>query len=83
MTISYNWLSEYLPEKLEPEKLSKILTSIGLEVESLEKYEELKSMVSEKSDEGKHTAKEVGIQAGDAYNDFSREAGKAYKKTKN
>ena len=42
MTISYNWLSEYLPEKLEPEKLSKILTSIGLEVESLEKYEEIK-----------------------------------------
>jgi phenylalanyl-tRNA synthetase beta chain len=42
MTISYNWLSEYLPEKLEPEKLSKILTSIGLEVESLEKYEEVK-----------------------------------------
>ncbi|MBI3882745.1 MAG: phenylalanine--tRNA ligase subunit beta [Sphingobacteriales bacterium] len=42
MTISYNWLSEYLPEKVEPEKLSKILTSIGLEVESLEKYEELK-----------------------------------------
>lgn len=42
MTISYNWLSEYLPEKVEPEKLSKILTSIGLEVESLEKFEELK-----------------------------------------
>jgi phenylalanyl-tRNA synthetase beta chain len=42
MTISYNWLSEYLPEKLEPEKLSKILTSIGLEVESLERYEEIK-----------------------------------------
>lgn len=42
MTISYNWLSEYLPEKLEPEKLSKILTAIGLEVESLEKYEEIK-----------------------------------------
>ncbi len=42
MTISYNWLSEYLPEKIEPEKLSKILTSIGLEVESLEQYEELK-----------------------------------------
>ena len=42
MTISYNWLSDYLPEKMEPEKLSKILTSIGLEVESLEKYEELK-----------------------------------------
>jgi len=42
MTISYNWLSEYLPETIEAEKLSKILTSIGLEVESLEKYEELK-----------------------------------------
>jgi phenylalanyl-tRNA synthetase beta chain len=49
MTISYNWLSEYLPaghaglpEKMDPEKLSKILTSIGLEVESLEKYEEVK-----------------------------------------
>lgn len=42
MTISYNWLSEYLPEKIEPEKLSKILTSIGLEVESMDKYEELK-----------------------------------------
>ena len=49
MTISYNWLSEYLPtgqaglpEKMDPEKLSKILTSIGLEVESLEKYEALK-----------------------------------------
>ena len=42
MTISYNWLSEYLPEKIEPEKLSKILTSIGLEVESLEEYESIK-----------------------------------------
>ncbi len=42
MTISYNWLSEYLPETIEPEKLSKILTSIGLEVESLEKYESIK-----------------------------------------
>jgi phenylalanyl-tRNA synthetase beta chain len=39
MTISYNWLSEYLPVKIEPERLSKILTSIGLEVESFEKYE--------------------------------------------
>ncbi|MBN9296780.1 MAG: phenylalanine--tRNA ligase subunit beta [Filimonas sp.] len=42
MTISYNWLSEYLPEKIEPEKLSKILTNIGLEVESLEKFESIK-----------------------------------------
>ena len=33
MTISYNWLSEYLPEKIAPDRLSVILTSIGLEVE--------------------------------------------------
>ncbi len=42
MTISYNWLSEYLPEAIEPDKLSRILTAIGLEVESLEKYEQIK-----------------------------------------
>jgi len=42
MTISYNWLSEYLPVAIEPERLSKILTSIGLEVESLEKYDSVK-----------------------------------------
>lgn len=42
MTISYNWLSEYLPETIEPAQLSKILTSIGLEVESLERYEKVK-----------------------------------------
>ncbi len=42
MKISYKWLSEYLPVDLEPERLSRILTSIGLEVESLEKFEEVK-----------------------------------------
>lgn len=42
MTISYNWLSEYLPVKVEPEKLSGILTSIGLEVESMERMEDIK-----------------------------------------
>ena len=42
MIISYNWLSEYLPVSIDPQKLSKILTSIGLEVESLQKYESLK-----------------------------------------
>ena len=41
MKISYNWLMEYLPDKLEPQKLSEILTSIGLEVESLEFYENI------------------------------------------
>ncbi|MBC7535805.1 MAG: phenylalanine--tRNA ligase subunit beta [Ferruginibacter sp.] len=42
MTISYNWLSEYLPEKIEIEKLSGILTGIGLEVESVSSFEEIK-----------------------------------------
>ena len=42
MTISYRWLSTYLPQKLTPEQLSTILTSIGLEVESLEHYENFK-----------------------------------------
>jgi phenylalanyl-tRNA synthetase beta chain len=46
MTISYNWLSDYLPETIEPEKLSKILTSIGLEVESLESYERVKGLLA-------------------------------------
>ena len=42
MTISYNWLSEYLPAPEDPERISKILTAIGLEVESLEPYESVK-----------------------------------------
>ena len=42
MTISYNWLSEYLPVKIDPERLSRILTSIGLEVEKMDPFEEVK-----------------------------------------
>ncbi|HMH33932.1 MAG TPA: hypothetical protein VK543_12925, partial [Puia sp.] len=42
MTISYNWLCDYLPVKPTPEKLSLILTSIGLEVENLEFYESVR-----------------------------------------
>lgn len=42
MTISYKWLSEYLPVTVDPERLSRILTSIGLEVESMRIYEEVK-----------------------------------------
>lgn len=42
MKISYNWLSDYLPERLDRQVLSEILTSIGLEVESLEFYENIK-----------------------------------------
>lgn len=41
MTISYNWLCEYLPVKIEPAKLSVILTSLGLEVEDFERKEEI------------------------------------------
>ncbi|MGN6352121.1 MAG: phenylalanine--tRNA ligase subunit beta, partial [Parafilimonas sp.] len=42
MKISYNWLNKYLPEIIEPQKLSEILTSVGLEVEALEPYENFK-----------------------------------------
>lgn len=42
MTISYNWLSEYLPVSVDPERLSRILTSIGLEVESMSPYESIR-----------------------------------------
>jgi phenylalanyl-tRNA synthetase beta chain len=42
MRISYKWLSEYVPVIPEPERLSRILTSIGLEVEDFYKYEEVK-----------------------------------------
>ncbi|HEY1872447.1 MAG TPA: phenylalanine--tRNA ligase subunit beta, partial [Chitinophagaceae bacterium] len=42
MKISYKWLSEYLPVTIEPERLSRILTSVGLEVEDFYKYEEVK-----------------------------------------
>jgi phenylalanyl-tRNA synthetase beta chain len=42
MTISYNWLHDYLPITIDPERLSRILTAVGLEVESLERYESIK-----------------------------------------
>ena len=45
MTISYHWLCQYLPAAVfaptplvDPDKLGKILTSIGLEVESMETW---------------------------------------------
>jgi phenylalanyl-tRNA synthetase beta chain len=42
MTISYNWLCDYFPDNLihkpGPEQVSRILTSIGLEVETLNPY---------------------------------------------
>lgn len=39
MIISHQWLLEYLPEPLPVNELSKILTSIGLEVEAVEAAE--------------------------------------------
>lgn len=42
MTISYNWLLQYLPVALSVEELSTILTSIGLEVEGTETIEAVK-----------------------------------------
>ncbi len=48
MKISYNWIKEYLPEEAlkpglvdSPKKMGSILTSVGLELESLYKYEEI------------------------------------------
>ncbi|HEY5368378.1 MAG TPA: phenylalanine--tRNA ligase subunit beta [Hanamia sp.] len=50
MKISFNWLLEYLPKddliiKIieNPQKIADILTSVGLEVESLEKYEQIQN----------------------------------------
>lgn len=42
MTISYRWLSNYLPERLPLDELCNILTSIGLEVEGTEMIEAVK-----------------------------------------
>ena len=42
MTISYNWICDYFPDNLlqkpTPEQVSRILTSVGLEVESMHPY---------------------------------------------
>jgi phenylalanyl-tRNA synthetase beta chain len=42
MKISYNWLKEYLQFDTNPQQTGKILTAIGLEVESLEEWESVK-----------------------------------------
>ena len=42
MTISYKWLLDYLPVTLSPEEVASILNSIGLEVEKMEAYQEVK-----------------------------------------
>ena len=42
MTISYNWLCDYFPDNLlhkpSPEQVSRMLTSVGLEVETMHPY---------------------------------------------
>ena len=42
MKISYNWLKDYIKTDLAPEKLSTILTDIGLEVEGMETFQSVK-----------------------------------------
>jgi phenylalanyl-tRNA synthetase beta chain len=42
MKISYNWLKQYIKPIPSPEETSRILTSIGLEVESLEEHESVR-----------------------------------------
>jgi phenylalanyl-tRNA synthetase beta chain len=42
MTISYNWLKEYIDIPESPEEIGKVLTSTGLEVESVHPFETLK-----------------------------------------
>ena len=42
MKISYNWLKQFLQIEETPEKVSELLTDLGLEVEGLETYESCK-----------------------------------------
>ncbi len=42
MKISHKWLNDYLKTNLDPDTISKILTDIGLEVESAEEMETVK-----------------------------------------
>ena len=42
MKISHNWLKQFLSVEIAPEETSKILTSIGLEVESMETFQTIK-----------------------------------------
>ncbi len=42
MKISLNWLKDYIDLNLDTEKISEILTTIGLEVEGIEQFESVK-----------------------------------------
>lgn len=42
MKISYKWLKQYIETELNPEEIARILTTIGLEIEGLEKIESIR-----------------------------------------
>ncbi len=42
MTVSLNWLKQYIDTELSPEEIADILTSLGLEVEGMEEVESVK-----------------------------------------
>lgn len=41
MKLSYNWLKDYLESDLSPQQLADVMTSIGIEVDSVEEQEEI------------------------------------------
>lgn len=47
MKVSYNWLKELIAFEESPEELGRILTSTGLEVESIEEHESIKGGLKE------------------------------------
>lgn len=42
MKISYNWLKQYINVDVEPDKVAKLLTGCGLEVESMESFQSVR-----------------------------------------
>ncbi len=46
MRISWNWLKQYIDTGLTPQEAAEILTSTGLEVESVELFESIKGMLA-------------------------------------
>ena len=46
MTISYNWLKEFIDVDATPEEVAAMLTSAGLEVESISRYETVKGSLA-------------------------------------
>jgi phenylalanyl-tRNA synthetase beta chain len=46
MRISWNWLTQYVDTDLSPQQAAEVLTSTGLEVESVEAFEPIKGMLA-------------------------------------